>query len=232
MTTNTASAIIAKAYADANKLSRGASPSAAQQTDGLDRLNDIINFEQVRGLKLFLEFEAVVTLVANQQTYSFMPGGSYSIARPLRILTAAYWDTQNNVTPLTVMARQDWATLTSRTTKGRPNQFFPERLFDRMNMHLWLVPDTEAATGTVHATLHAQATNPTISAATGFPIEWVMFLRWALAADLATGMPQEVIARCEAKARDAREVLENFDVEEAQTRFQPNYAIMQGSGFE
>lgn len=232
MTTNTASAIIAKAYADANKLSRGASPSAAQLTEGLDRLIDIINLEQVRGLKLFLEFEAVVTLVAGQQLYSFMPGGSYSIARPLRILAAAYWDTQNNATPLTPLARMDWATLTNRTSQGRPNQFFPERLADRMNMYLWQVPDTQAATGTIHATLLSQAVNPTISAATGFPIEWVMFLRWALASDLATGMPQEVIMRCEAKAREYREILESFDVEEAQTRFQPNYAIMQGSAFE
>lgn len=232
MTTNTASAIIAKAYADANKLSRGASPSATQLTDGLDRLNDILNIEQVRGLKLFLEFEAVVTLVAGQQTYSFMPGGSYSTARPTRITFAAYWDSSNNVTPLTVISRQEWATLTSRTTQGRPNQYFPERLYDRMNMHLWLVPDTQAATGTVRATIQTQATNPTIGATTAFPIEWVMFLRWALAADLATGMPQEIIQRCEMKTREYREVLEGFDVEEAQTRFQPNYAMMQGSSFE
>jgi hypothetical protein len=63
-----------------------------------------------------------------------------------------------------------------------------------------------------------------------FPPEWRMAARWGLAADLATGQPQTVIERCEAKAAMYLETLENWDVEDAPTQFQADPRMAQHSG--
>ena len=62
-----------------------------------------------------------------------------------------------------------------------------------------------------------------------FPVEWYMALRWALADDLATGQPQLIMERCERKAAAYREMLEDWDVEDAPTFFQPNAMLMSAS---
>ena len=231
MTTNTSQAIIEKAYADAMKLPRGGVLTSAQLTDGLDRLQDIVNLEATMGLKLFLESEVSVTLTAGKQLYSFLPGGDVSIPRPLRVKDAVYVASGGQSRPLIPMGRTDWAQQTSRASLGTVNQYFAERLFDRLNLYLWDVPDASAATGTVRATLHVPAASLSLATATAFPPEWVMFLRWALAADLASGMPAEVIQRAEVKAERARSALEAFDVEDAPTRFQPTYPQYSPSEF-
>lgn len=223
MTSMVASSIITKAYQDAQKLARYASLSADQLADGLDRLNDLINLWQTQGLKLFLESETIVPLVAGQQLYSFMPGGTVDMARPLEVKEAAYWDSSSNARPLIGISREEWTRLSNRTATGSVNQYFVEKLYDRMNLYLWNIPDTTAATGTVHVVLRQQATNPaTTSASVLFPPEWAIALRWGLADELSTGMPDSVQQRCQVRAQAYREALEAWDVENVETYFQPD----------
>ena len=229
MTTNTSQAIIEKAYADSMKLSRGGTLTSAQLTDGLERLQDIVNVESTMGLKLFLESEVSVTLVAAQQMYSFRPSGDVNVPRPLRIKDATYVETSGQSRPLIPLSRSDWAQQTSRSSQGSVTQYFAERLYDRLNLSG--TSDATAATGTVRVTLHAPAATLTLATTTAFPPEWVMFLRWALTADLATGMPVEVIQRAEGKAAQFRAVLEAFDVEDVPVRFQPTYTQYSPSEF-
>lgn len=231
MTTNTSQAIIEKAYSDSMKLPRGGTLTPAQLTDGLERLQDIVNVEATMGLKLFLESEVVVTLVAGQQVYSFRPGGDVNVARPLRVKDAVYVGQGGQSRPLLVLARTDWAQQTSRSQLGTVNSYFAERLYDRLNLYLWNTPDASAATGTLRVTLHVPAATLSLALTTAFPPEWVMFLRWALTADLASGMPVEVIQRAESKAAQFRGILEAFDVEDAPTRLQPTYPQYNPSEF-
>lgn len=231
MTTNTSQSIIEKAYADSMKLPRGGTLTAGQLADGLERLQDIVNVESTLGLKLFLEREVSVTLTAGKQLYSFLPGGDVSVPRPLRTKDAVYVAPGGQVRPLIVLARTDWAQQTARNQLGAVTQYYPERLYDRLNLYLWNIPDTAAATGVVRVTYHAPAASLTLALTTAFPPEWVMFLRWALCADLSTGMPQEVIQRAEGKTAQFRAILEAFDVEDAPTRLQPTYPQYSPSEF-
>ncbi len=232
MSLNTAKYVIEKAYVDASKLPRGGVPTPTQYLDGLDRLNDIINLEQTQGLRLWLEHEYELTLVASQQLYSFMPGGDAAMTRPMRVKQATYRGTSGNLRPLTMLSREEWSRLANRDQEGSVNSFFPEKLADRLNLHLWNVPDTSAAGGKVLVVLHKQATNPTyISEGTGFPPEWVIYLRWALAADLATGMPEAVIIRAQNNAAIAKAALDGWDVEDGSTYFQPSHQAAPPSRF-
>ena len=55
-----------------------------------------------------------------------------------------------------------------------------------------------------------------------FPIEWRIALRWGLADELATGQPQSIMDRCQQRAISYRTMLEDWDVEDAPTRFTPD----------
>lgn len=219
----TAQGIITKAYQDAQKLARYGSLSADQQSDGIDRLNDLINLWQTQGLKLFLETETLVTLVAGQQMYSCMSGGNVNIARPLEVKFASYWDSNNAARPLFLISREEWTRLSNRVGQGSVNQLFIEKLYDRLNIYVWNVPDTTAATGKLHVVFRNQATNPILwTDSVLFPPEWAIALRWGLADELTGGMPESVQQRCQTRAQAYREALEGWDVENVETYFQPD----------
>lgn len=223
MSANTAQGVIEKAFVDAGKLARGSTPSAAQYTDGLDRLNDIINLVQTEGLRLWLEEEYVLALTAGTQTYSFGAAGTIVMDKPLRVKQASYRDSSGNLRPLTPYAREEWTRLANRTASGSINGYFVDKQATLLNVSLWQVPDATSALGSVLLVLQTQAPNPATTAlATGFPVEWVMYLRWALAADLATGMPEQVLSRCERNAERYKMQLNDWDVEDAPTYFQLN----------
>lgn len=232
MTALTASALIEAGYRDAQKLAFGASLSAGQLAEGLDRLNDIINFWQTKGLKLFLDLEVDVTLVESQQMYSFMTGGDVSMDRPLQVMSVSYWDSEDNSRPITPISRQEWSTLTSRTAEGSVNQYFAETLYDRTNLYLWQVPDATAATGTLKVLVRKQATNPAVVADnTRFPPEWAIALRWALADEVSSGMPEAITQRCAVRAQAYRKELEDWDVEITETYFQVDSRAQRPSRF-
>ena len=227
-----ASVVIQKAYQNAGKIPRGGTPSSGQQADGLSTLTDIVAFEGTKGLKLWLETEVAVTPVANQQLYSFYPSGTAPQVRPYRVKEASYTDSGGSVRNLDSISRQEWTGQPNRSGTGAITQYFVEKLYDRLNVYLWLTPDSVAATGTLLFVLANQPTAPLlVSSDTMFPAEWALFLQWRLAQEVGTGMPQEIVARCDQMTAMYREQLEAFDVEDAATYFTVNTQGSVGSKF-
>lgn len=232
MTAANAGAIVLKAYQDAQKVPEGGSLSPSQLASGIDRLNDLVNLWQTQGLKLFLEQEVPVTLVAGVQTYDARPGGRINMTRPLQAKSASYVDSFGNSRPLDLIGRSDWTALSQRSQQGSVNQFYPEKLADRLNINLWNVPDTNAATGSLLVVFRVQTGNYVNSSdALVFPIEWTLALRWAIADEVCFGQPEPVQARCQSRAQAYRQALEDWDVEEAETTFQPDGRYSTGSRF-
>ena len=62
-----------------------------------------------------------------------------------------------------------------------------------------------------------------------FPQEWFLALRWGFADEICTGQPQAIMDRCEKKATMYREALEDWDVEDTSTRFQPDTRMGYGA---
>lgn len=230
MTAMTAGALLTKAYRDAQKLPRGAALSADQLSDGIDIMNDLINLWQTQGLKLFLTEEIIILLTAGQQMYSLRPAGDVSMSRPLEIISGTYWDQYSNSRPLLKISREEWTRLSNRTVQGTVNQYFYDPQYDRLNVYLWNIPDTTAATGTVHVAIRKQATNVVVSGdSPNFPPEWAIALRWGVADELTSGMPEAIQMRCQQRAQAYRQALEDWDVETAETYFQPDGRISAGS---
>ena len=226
---NTPYSIITDAMRDAGHLQLGDEPTPEQVAENLRRLRDLINLWQTQGLKLWTQADTAVPLVNGTATYTFAPAGSVVMTKPLRGLQAYYLYTSTNVRrPFSILSRDEYIRLGSAGTlaanRGPINSFFVDKQAAQLSITFWPCPDsTEAANGQAHVLLQVQVTNPTnLTETMNFPEEWRMALRWGLADDICTGQPQQIMDRCGQKAVMYRAALEDWDVEDAPTRFTPD----------
>lgn len=229
----TAERIIKMAYLDAGLVQQGDSPNGEQLADGMMRLNDIANLWQTQGLKLWLLYDLSVNLVAGQRVYTLGPGGDVDMAKPTRVLDSCYYlDSSNVQRPLTLLSWDEYKRLGNVQQEGAINSIFVDKQATQLDVYMWLVPDTTAATGTVHVLIQRQVQNVvSLTDTMNFPPEWFMALRWGLADDICTGQPAVIMDRCTKRADAFRTALEDWDVEDASTRFTPSSQATQPSRF-
>jgi len=230
---NTPIAIISDAYFDAGLMQEGQSPNSEQIVMGMRKLEDIINLWQTQGLKLWLLQDLAISLTAGQGTYTFGPAGTVSMTKPLRVIEAYYADANQIRRPLIPMSWNEYTRLSQVNQLGQFNSYFVNKQQTVLSVFFWLIPDAVAATGQAHLVIQNQVTNfINLQETMNFPIEWRIALRWGLADELATGQPQAIMDRCQQRAQAYRTMLEDWDVEDASTRFAPdNRGMSYGGGF-
>lgn len=206
---------------DAGLLATGVTPSSELLAECMGRLQDLISLWTTQGLKLWLQHDLEIPLVAGQAMYSLKPGGDVDMAKPLRVLPQGYYlDTSSNKRPLWGISREEYTRLSRTVQTGAVSQFWVDKQVDSVDVYFWLVPDATAATGTAHVITQYQATRfISLTETLDFPQEWFLALRWGLADDVSTGQPQSIIERCRGMAASYRQALEDWDVEDADTRF-------------
>lgn len=221
----TAERAVRLALKDAGRLQIGSTPSGEVFAEAMGRLSDIINTTQTQGIKLWLNSIQSITLVDGTASYTLGPGGAILATKPLRVLEAWYVTSTGERRSLGLpLSWNDYYNLGNLTTEGAVNSYFVDKQATNLVVKFWNVPDAEAATGTVELQLQTQATAPIeLDETLSFPIEWFMFLRWALADELSTGQPALIMERCQRKALEYRDLLEAWDVEDSSTRFAPSY---------
>ena len=219
--------IINDAMQDAGWLQDGNTANPEQLVKYMRRLRDLINTWQTKGLKLWVNVDTSVTLVANQAVYVFSPTGDVVMVKPLRVMEAYYLYTSTSVRrPLDALSWNTYLTLgqVGANNAGAITSYFVNKKATQLDVTFWPEPDTtEAANGTAHVLLQQQITAPVALTETmEFPEEWRMALRWGLADDICTGQPQAIMDRCAQKAELYRTILEDWDVEDASTFLQPD----------
>ena len=217
---NTPYSIIRDAYYDAGLLQEGESPNSEQLVSGMRKLTDLINLWQTQSLKLWLNTDVTVALVAGHGTYLLGPSGDVNIVKPLRVLEAYVKSASGIRRPLTPLAWADYVRLSQVNQTGQINSYFVDKQQSLLSVLFWPVPDTVAAAGTVHLVVQSQVINfIALNETINFPIEWRIALRWGLADEICTGQPQAIMDRCQQRATTYRAALEDWDVEDAPTRF-------------
>jgi hypothetical protein len=214
---------------EAGLLAKGQDPSSESLAQYNNRLGDMFQWMQTRGLKLWLEYDVPITPVTGQNLYALGPtaaGGNVNMVRPVRCKEAYYTDQSQNRRPLISMGRSEWDTLSTVTTLGTITSWYGEKHQLTYNFYTWLTPDS-TQTGTIHAILQQQMSQiVTLVDQVNLPIEWYLTTMWCLAAQICTRQPQKVIDRCEKMSAQFLEDLENWDVEDADTRFTPDTRTM------
>lgn len=231
---NTPKAIIDTAMRNAGKLNEGSVPTSEQYAMYMNDLNRLINLWQTQGLKLFLQTDYSITLVAGQggqgSPYVLTSGNGINVGKPLRIEQGYYLDQFGNRRPIYPLSWDEWDRLAQTTQQGSVTQYFVDKQPTSLNIYFWLTPDTTAATGTAHLMMQQQVVNPiNLVESMNFPPEWGIALVWGLADEICTGMPQTIMDRCQARAAVYRTMLEDWDVEDVATSFAPD--MRQGAGY-
>lgn len=229
---NTPSRLIEYAMRDAGYLQEGELPNSDQIATNFNRLTSLINLWQIKGLKLWVEQDIPITMIAGTSLYTLGPTGTVPMVKPLRIPMAYVVNSSGISRPLIPLAREDWITLSTRTQQGAINSYFIDKQQLTLNVNLWLTPDATAALDTLHLVTQTQITNPiSLTENLNFPPEWFIALEWGLADDICTGQPEAIMNRCAQKAKAYREALEDWDVEDASTSFTVNTQGMSPRGF-
>jgi hypothetical protein len=225
-TDGTAGYIIFEAMYEAGKRGKGQDPSPEDYALWMNRLNNMTRTWCTQGLKLFTWQDLTLPLILNKNLYTFKTGGDVNVPLPLRVRDAYYFYNfpSGDQRPLTPLSWDDWNRLSNKSQSSEPNSYFVDRQPDVLNFWVWLTPDIFTISGgTIHVVVQNQATKALqLTDATGFPPEWTLALIWGLADEKCTGAPSDVQTRCKERAGYYRQILEDFDVEEASTSFQPD----------
>lgn len=228
---NTPFRIIQLAMINSGHMAQGDEPTPDQYAEYLPRLNDLVNFWQTKGLKLWLNVDQEVILTAGQALYTFAPGGDVDVTKPMRFPSGYYLDVSDNRRPISPISWQEYTSLSNVVQEGSINSYFVDKQRTQLDVYLWQTPDAEAATGTVHLIMQRQATELiNLTDDLDFPQEWFIALHWGLADEISTGMPKAVQDRCERRAKELFEALEAWDVEDASTMFTPDSRQYQNQG--
>jgi len=220
--------LIQYAYVDAGLLPEGEMPTSDKIASAMNRLNDLINLWGTQGLKLWTYLDQSITLVSGTGQYVLGPGGSIITVKPLRAIQGYYLDSSNNRRPIYPLSWDEWLRLSQVTQEGSISQFFVDKRVADLYVNFWQVPDSTTATGTAHLLIPRQITNFTgLTDTMNFPQEWFIGLRWGLADELAVGQPEAIMQRCQQRAMTYRAALEDWDVEDTPTKFEPD--MMQGN---
>lgn len=213
------------AMKEAGKLQEGADPNGEQIAEWLAKLNAMVNHWQIKGLKLWLQIELEIPLVVNKAIYTIQPGGDIDILKPLKITQAYYQEaTSQSRRPLDPpMSREEYTRLGNVSEAGTISGYFVEKQFNALNLYLWRKPDAQAATGLVRLIAQKQQRQgENLTESMEVPQEWFLALYWGLADLNTSGQPLPVQQRCHSYAEQYRTDLEDFDVEDASTSFQPD----------
>ncbi len=216
--------IITDAMIDVGKLRNGGKPDTDTLKVYKRKLNKIINFHQTQGLKLWLLEDTTVPLTALQPLYTFGPTGTQVMVKPLRVDFGYYLDIWGTQRPLIPIAMTDYKMLSQVNQPGEVNSYYVDKQQTNLSVYIWNTPDTFAASnGSVHLMFSTQINNfINLTDSMNFPLEWGIFLEWALANEISTGQPAFIVNRAKMMFETYKEALEDWDVEDAPTSFAPD----------
>ncbi len=226
--------LITMALRDCGKLAQDAVPDSEQFLDGMQRLADILYFQQTRGLTLWLLEDITVPLIAGQATYTFGPGGDVETRKPFRVEFGYATDgAQENRRPVTPLSYTDYVRLSNVVQTGQVTQYFVNKQLELLYVSLWLVPDaTQVSQGSVHLVMRTKAEHLTmLNQSMTFPTEWYLALRWALAAELSTGQSTAIQNRCQGLADRYIDALEGWNIEDVPLQIQVDMTQMERGRF-
>jgi hypothetical protein len=228
--------LIQGAYFDAMLIEEGQELNSEQIATGLYKLNALANHLQIKGLRLWMQVDNPITLLAGVSQYALT--GTYGkplrIPRDLGYMLYTAGNPYPTKVPILTLSQQEWTLLAQTGAQGLVSQIYVDKQISSLIVNTYLIPDAFTAASYVLHVVYQQQMTPAqqITDTTVFPLEWYQGLRWMLAAQLCQGQPTEVVSRIDMMAARYEEELNGWDVEDAQVFFTPdNRNMYRGSRF-
>ncbi len=140
----TARDVIKGALRKLGVLAAGETPSAAELSDGLSSLNDMLDTWSAQNLMIHQNVREEFTLTAGQQLRTLGPTGNFVTTRPTFVDSATIEDQSSSDSierPLTKITTQQWAAIQNKSaTTDLPSALYIEDTYPNLNLYFWGVP--------------------------------------------------------------------------------------------
>lgn len=150
---------------------------------------------------------------------------SLNIPRPERVLSVELVDSAGNETSLSPLTRDEYDSLSNKSTSGNPNSYHYERTLGAGRLYIWPTADSSAVTDyTISITYQAPIEDLDSSTdSLDFPQEWMEPLSINLAYKLSSkyGYPLQERYLLRKDAQDSLKQVLDYDIEDGSIFFQP-----------
>lgn len=212
--------IIDKAFHRLGKASEGEAVSARMYEDGLSSLNLILKSKIGTSDHLAIRTEGVLSLVANQ--------ASYSIAAPLRITSVRRRNSSGYDVPMNAYSREEYFDTPNKTSSPSvPIAWYFDPQATSGTLYVWPAPDSGAAAEYTLPYTYLRRIDDMLASTDSLdmPQEWLDPIIWLLADDLETEYPlndPRLAMKVERKAAQAKAILDGWDTEGQSLYLQPD----------
>lgn len=203
--------------------------------NALQALNIMVKNWTTKGYLLWTVVELPLPMVTNTTSYQIGPTatgtGALITDRPLRISQAFLRvNATNTDTMLSILSRQEYEQLGSKSSPGVVNSIFYDPQRDNGVLYVYTTPAD--ASRTIH--LFAQRPIQDLVSSTDtfdFPQEWYQPLKWGLAAEIGLeyGIPPDVLNRIDGKAISYLNDMAAWSQEEASMFFTMDMRYQRGN---
>ena len=131
--------IIRGAFRVLGVLASGETPSAAEQADALETLNDMLDSWAGERLALFASLRSTYTLTPSLSPHTIGTSGTFNTTRPVRI-DAASIVSGGSETPIALLSDSQWQALQGKTSVGTPAALWVEGAYPLMKLHFHPIP--------------------------------------------------------------------------------------------
>lgn len=171
-------------------LAEGENPTAQQQTDAFNALNDLIDSLSNESLMIWSKLAETFDLVAGQQTYQFgnsAPDWDSTTGRPVLIENALIIPPQTTPQPqlpMAILNKDEWAGIILKDIQSTiPLYLYNDDAYPYSNINLWPIPQCNTQIIVYSAKAIADFTGVTEDLS--FPPGYDRMLRFNLAVELA-----------------------------------------------
>lgn len=143
---DTARALVESSLRLIGVLASGEAASAAEATDGLNSLNDMLDSWSNENLFIPNKVREVFPLTSAKQTYTMGASGDFNTTRPISIenvLVQLGSSSPAVEMPMRILTKDEFANITLKgTTSTFPEACYPEGTYPLETLNVWPVPTT------------------------------------------------------------------------------------------
>lgn len=202
-------------------------PSADEQTDAFNRLNDMMDSWQAERLMVYNVVRTVFNLTSGKQAYSIGTSGTpdFNITRPLWIQDAGIINTAVSPTfelPMRALTDDEWSEVTVKGVQAALSwYFYYDYAFPNGNISFWPIPNV----GTLQAALYlptAVTQFAAVSTPISLPPGWAEAIRYNLAVRLAPEFGKQIDPIIAAMATETKRTIERANTRLNQLGIDPS----------
>lgn len=135
----TVAELIRGAFRTLGVLAAEETPTAAEESDSLVTLNDMLDSWAGERLVLFASLRSTHTLTPGLSPHTIGTAGTFNTTRPVRIERASIYATGSE-TPLELLSDAEWQATQGKASAGTPSSLWVESAYPLMKLHFHPVP--------------------------------------------------------------------------------------------